>query len=158
MRLKLTQAQANGLGGKRPRRQDRHAREFPTAGCRFEVQQFGAFVRVICTLPFPPSVNAAWRTYRNVTTLSADGKAFRAAVIKVMHGCPSFGDARLRVIVTLNEPDARRRDLGNFDKALMDALKHAGVYDDDSQIDDQRFFRGVKSKPGHVIVEIEKIS
>jgi crossover junction endodeoxyribonuclease RusA len=32
-------------------------------------------------------------------------------------------------------PDRRRRDLDNIQKPVLDALQHAGVYEDDSQID-----------------------
>jgi crossover junction endodeoxyribonuclease RusA len=32
-------------------------------------------------------------------------------------------------------PDHRRRDLDNIQKPVLDALEHAGVYEDDSQID-----------------------
>ncbi len=32
-------------------------------------------------------------------------------------------------------PDRRRRDLDNLLKSVLDALEHAGVYADDSQID-----------------------
>ncbi|WP_159137369.1 RusA family crossover junction endodeoxyribonuclease, partial [Citrobacter braakii] len=31
-------------------------------------------------------------------------------------------------------PDARRRDIDNYNKALFDALTHAGIWEDDSQI------------------------
>ena len=33
----------------------------------------------------------------------------------------------------LYPPDARRRDIDNYNKALCDALTHAGVWEDDSQ-------------------------
>ena len=32
-------------------------------------------------------------------------------------------------------PDRRRRDLDNLQKPTLDALQHAGIYEDDSQID-----------------------
>ena len=32
-------------------------------------------------------------------------------------------------------PDRRRRDIDNVGKALLDALQHAGCFDDDEQID-----------------------
>jgi len=32
-------------------------------------------------------------------------------------------------------PDRRRRDLDNLQKSTLDALEHAGLYEDDSQID-----------------------
>ncbi|MEY4713325.1 MAG: hypothetical protein RIS88_2775 [Pseudomonadota bacterium] len=38
-------------------------------------------------------------------------------------------------------PDRRRRDLDNTLKATQDAMTHAGIWDDDSQIDDLRIVR-----------------
>ena len=42
-----------------------------------------------------------------------------------------------RLIVTIEAypPDKRKRDLDNILKSLLDALQHAGMYPDDSQID-----------------------
>ena len=42
---------------------------------------------------------------------------------------------RLFVKIVAYMPDRRRRDLDNILKALFDALTHAGVWSDDSQID-----------------------
>lgn len=48
-----------------------------------------------------------------------------------------FGNAeRLRVELSVTPPDNRRRDLDNLLKAVLDGLGFAGVYDDDSQIDE----------------------
>lgn len=41
----------------------------------------------------------------------------------------------IRVAIRLTEPDTKRRDLDNLNKVLLDALKKAGVFKDDSQID-----------------------
>jgi Holliday junction resolvase RusA-like endonuclease len=46
------------------------------------------------------------------------------------------GPIRLEAIVT--RPDRRRRDVDNLLKSLLDGLGHAGVYEDDSQIQDLR--------------------
>lgn len=42
---------------------------------------------------------------------------------------------RLAVSIRVYPPDKRRRDLDNLMKCLIDALQHAGMYQDDSQID-----------------------
>ena len=59
-------------------------------------------------------------------------------------------------------PDNRKRDLGNLDKCLLDALTKAGVWTDDSLVDDQRFRRARNEdgslhvvNDGLVIVEID---
>ncbi|WP_407065701.1 RusA family crossover junction endodeoxyribonuclease [Enterobacter kobei] len=39
-----------------------------------------------------------------------------------------------QVEIILYPPDARRRDIDNYNKALFDALTHAGIWEDDSQV------------------------
>ena len=51
-------------------------------------------------------------------------------------------------------PDRRRRDLDNLQKPLLDALQHAGVYEDDSQIDLLVSRRRELATPSRVQVEI----
>ena len=65
-----------------------------------------------------------------------------------------FGAARLRVDIVACMPDKRRRDIDNLSKATLDAMAHARVYEDDSQIDDQRIHRGPQKKGGGLIVEV----
>jgi crossover junction endodeoxyribonuclease RusA len=60
----------------------------------------------------------------------------------------------LGVHVHVGPPDRRRRDLDNTQKALLDSLQHAGVYRDDSQINDLRITRYAPAKGGIVIVQI----
>jgi len=112
-------------------------------------------------LPWPPSVNAVWRSVvrgKFATVYKTDqGKDYEKRVCKIhmLMGKPKLGDARLCVTVEVYPPDRRRRDLGNLDKVLMDSLEKAGVFDDDSQIDDLRFIRKAVEKPGRVIVNIQ---
>ena len=56
--------------------------------------------------------------------------------------------------VTLHPPDHRRRDLDNSMKGLLDALEHAGVYADDSQIDELKIVRGDVMPGGACVLEI----
>jgi len=55
-------------------------------------------------------------------------------------------------------PDKRRRDLDNMLKAVLDALEHAKVYENDSQIDDLRITRLPPEKPGRIIVTVTEIN
>ncbi|NBW20709.1 MAG: RusA family crossover junction endodeoxyribonuclease [Caulobacteraceae bacterium] len=47
----------------------------------------------------------------------------------------------VRVVIEAFPPDRRKRDLDNILKSLLDALTHAGVWEDDSQIEDLRIYR-----------------
>ena len=93
----------------------------------------------ISGLPFPPSVNHYWRHVGNRTLISRTGRAYRQ---QVLHDVEQLGlraitgPIKLEVIAT--RPDRRRRDVDNLLKSLLDALDHAEVYEDDSQIQDLR--------------------
>jgi crossover junction endodeoxyribonuclease RusA len=99
--------------------------------------------RLICalTLPWPPSANKIWRNLvirgTGRTVLSAQGRAYRDTVARIVMESTiarTLEGADLRVSVEAFPPDRRRRDLDNIAKALLDALTHAGVWADDSQV------------------------
>lgn len=93
-------------------------------------------------MPWPPSVNTYWRTVNGRMIISADGRAYRTAVmnqILMQHKQKHF-DGPLQLTVEAYRPDNRRRDLDNLLKATLDSLAHAGVYEDDSQIHDLRIY------------------
>lgn len=116
---------------------------------------------VTLTLQFPPSTNTYWRRVGNKTLLSRRAREYRALVMAdaLTQGAPRLGQARVRVSITLHAPDNRRRDLDNFGgKALLDALVHARVLDDDSQVDALHVIRGAVRKPGSAVVTLEPIS
>ncbi|EBC7336697.1 RusA family crossover junction endodeoxyribonuclease [Salmonella enterica] len=95
------------------------------------------------TLPFPPSVNTYWRSpnkgpLKGCHLVSARGRKYQsdacAAVIEQLRRLPKPSTALAAVEITLYPPDNRIRDLDNYNKALFDALTHAGVWEDDSQV------------------------
>lgn len=115
--------------------------------------------RVVLTLPYPPTVNHYWGTGRKGNRyLLPAAKEFRADVWAVTRSCARFGDARLSVEIWATMPDRRERDLDNIEKAIFDALQHAGVYDKDTQIDRKRSERCGVEKPGRVVIAIEALS
>lgn len=109
-------------------------------------------------LPWPPSVNTYWRRNGHVYFISKAGKDYRStttAIIKALQlGAPVTD--RLSMTVIASAPDRRRRDLDNILKSLFDSLTHAGVYEDDSQIDQLQVWR---EAPGHgrVIVTVKTL-
>jgi crossover junction endodeoxyribonuclease RusA len=102
-------------------------------------------------------VNTYWRRVvigkRAATILSKRGREFRAAAVQLASGHKAPA-GRLAVRVDLHPPDKRRRDLDNCAKAILDALAHAGVFEDDSLIDDLRLVRREIVKGGSAVVSI----
>ena len=94
-------------------------------------------------LPYPPTVNLYWRMFKGRMLLSKHGREYRQAVadaaLERQH--EKFGKARMDVEIHAYMPDKRRRDLDNILKGVLDGLAHAGLYEDDSQIDQLRVFR-----------------
>jgi crossover junction endodeoxyribonuclease RusA len=91
---------------------------------------------MILTIPFPPSINHYWRSFRGRMLISKGGRDYRSGVqaSALVERWASFGSELLTVSIKAYMPDARRRDIDNAFKAPLDALAHAGVYNDDSQI------------------------
>lgn len=94
-------------------------------------------------LPFPPSVNTYWRhpnkgAFAGKSLISAAGRKFQsaacAAIVEQLRRLPKPTSAPAAVEIVLFPPDNRIRDLDNYNKALFDALTHAGVWEDDSQV------------------------
>jgi crossover junction endodeoxyribonuclease RusA len=112
------------------------------------------------TLPWPPSVNHYWRKWRNRMVISEEGRAFRRDVCALRGGGgarkPPMG-GRIALCMDAFPPDRRRRDLDNIQKALLDALQHAGVYGDDSQIDALGVVRREPVDGGRVIVRLAEM-
>ncbi|MGO2304349.1 MAG: RusA family crossover junction endodeoxyribonuclease [Providencia sp.] len=89
-------------------------------------------------LPFPPSVNACWRTVKGRMLLSESGRKFRtnavAAVYDQLRKIPKAITEDVSVIVKMYPPTKQRRDIDNYLKAPFDALTHAGIWSDDAQV------------------------
>jgi Holliday junction resolvase RusA-like endonuclease len=111
-------------------------------------------------LPYPPSLNSLYPTGRDGRRhLSAAGRAYKHAVAEAVRvqtqgmALPLTG--RLVVSVRFCPPDHRVRDImDNPQKCLWDALQAAGVYVNDSQIDEGHVLRGPVRQPACVEVTI----
>ncbi len=113
------------------------------------------------TLGFPPSVNTYWRNIvwrgRPRTLISKKGRAYREEAIwqcRVQRACKGLSQP-LTVNITLNPPSNHRRDIDNYNKALLDALTHANVITDDSLIKRLTVEFGTVTKGGNALVIIE---
>lgn len=109
-------------------------------------------------LPFPPSINGYWRTFRNRQIISKRGREYRAKAIEVMQSLNLNGEnvtERLSVRLKLHPPTLRKYDCDNFTKAVFDALTHAEFWEDDEQVDRLVIEKAEKVKGGKVIVKVE---
>ena len=112
-------------------------------------------------LPWPPSVNHVWRRVGSKTILSADGRKYREAVgqhclMRKIAGARISG--RLSVRILVNPPDRRRRDIDNLTKVPLDALTHAAVWEDDSQIDELYIRRDAVTPGGTITIQIHQLA
>ncbi|NBT57945.1 RusA family crossover junction endodeoxyribonuclease [bacterium] len=99
---------------------------------------------VTIILPWPPSVNTYWRSFRGRVVLSKKGVDYRKAVCEQVaeQAVGKFGSEKIEMSIEAFRPDNRKRDLDNILKSVLDSLAHAGVYDDDSQIHKLTVFWG----------------
>ncbi len=116
-------------------------------------------------LPFPPSVNTYWRApnkgpLKGRHLISAAGRKYQsaawAAVLDQLRRLPKPSTELAAVEILLFPPDARRRDIDNYNKALLDSLTHAGVWEDDRQVKRMLVEWGPVVKGGRVEISITR--
>lgn len=108
-------------------------------------------------LPFPPTVNSYYVKTQRGIYVSKKGRAFREDVADASSEQNVYGlklDVPLTLDVILYPPDNRERDLDNYMKALQDSITQAGVWANDSLIDNLNVHRGVKCAGGACWVRI----
>ncbi len=115
-------------------------------------------------LRWPPSVNCYIRRGNNRSYMTKKGKEFRDASVFEILGRSIHGDrplsgftGRLAVHIELTAPDRRTRDIDNHVKPVLDALEHASVFVNDSQIDELRVTRLHVEPPGCCDVTITQL-
>lgn len=112
---------------------------------------------IVLTLPFPPTINHCYGQRKfGGKYLKPAGVLFKQMVADLVadEGAKTL-TGRVSLFAVAYMPDKRKRDLDNLLKLLQDALTSAGVYEDDSQIDDlhiSRHYEVVKGGQVKVIV------
>lgn len=115
------------------------------------------------TLPYPPSVNHYWRHVRvksghsfcNRVLISEEGRLYRQYILTMSYRLPKFKKQLIEVSIIAHPPDNRRRDIDNLFKSVLDSLAHAGVYEDDSQIQRLTIRKEKPLSGGALIVSIK---
>lgn len=107
-------------------------------------------------LPWPPSNNTYWRHCRGRHYISLKGTNYRQQITDYIEqqNLDIKTTSRIKIVITANPPDKRKRDLDNLAKAVFDSLTHANFWGDDEQIDDFRIRRGEKIKGGSLDITI----
>jgi len=112
----------------------------------------------VIQLPWPPTVNHYYTVARGRKILSEAGRAYKKyactcmMVQRVMKH--SKADAPFGLHILARPPDARRRDLDNLLKPIIDSLVDFGAIPDDYLVDDIHIQRLNKVKDGQIEVEI----
>ena len=114
-------------------------------------------------LPWPPSVNHYWLRTRKGVVIGAAGRQYRHTATVLGRQANMYRGNRpfigpLRVQIEAFPPDRIKRDIDNVFKAPLDALSHAGVWEDDNQVADLRIIRHAPIKGGKLIVTITHLA
>ena len=118
----------------------------------------------VFALPWPPTANNSKIPKRGGKGMvsTPELRAFQlVASIKLRQQWPQGHPMKppYDVLLVFCPPkNVSRFDLGNYEKAPLDALTKAGVIEDDSKIAHQEMFRGEKTGPGQVLVQVSEIN
>ena len=151
----MTDRYANLVTGQTAGRMNDDAK--PSQSKQEEPTRFGI------VLPYPPTANTLYANkIGGGRVLTQKGRIYCNDVsIKVFtqhNRAPIRMTGRLCVNMTVHCPDKQRRDLDNIQKVVWDALGKAGVYADDSQIDELHIYRGSIESMSFIIIGIEQIN
>lgn len=87
---------------------------------------------ITLTLPYPVSTNRLWRAVNGRNIKSAEYRAWEEeAGYMIVSQRPGHIAGKFDLHLTFGRPDKRRRDLGNLEKPVSDALVRFEVIEDD---------------------------
>ena len=88
--------------------------------------------------------------------ISREGREFRDKAVAAVGRVDEKMTGKVEVIMRLCPPNRIRRDVDNYSKAVLDALTHAGVWVDDSQVDRLVLERGPVVRGGRADVVVRE--
>lgn len=114
---------------------------------------------IVLTLPLPPTINHYYGQGRNGKRfIKPAGIEFRKAVSDVVAAAGHKKlEGRVCLFAAIYPATRAKQDLDNRAKAMQDALTEAGVWKDDSQIDELHLIRREVVRGGMVKVVITEL-
>ena len=107
-------------------------------------------------LPYPPSLNALYRTVRGRVLLSREGREYKARIAALLR-LPCFRPLVGPVAVTVRAYRPQRRgDLDNTLKALLDSVQGL-LYENDSQIVELHAHRLDDARNPRVVLTVREL-
>jgi len=86
-------------------------------------------------IPYPPSTNRIWRQGHGRMHKSQEYKdwlALAAWEMRAQLGPKRVIDEPFKIVIRVNRPDRRKRDLDNLIKPILDLIAHYGLIENDS--------------------------
>lgn len=108
--------------------------------------------------PFcPPSVNTYYRRGQSTTYLTKKGKEFKNNMLSHLLGVLKYKEKplenRLKVSIELNFKEKRKRDVDNYNKAILDSFNKV-IWKDDEQIDELTTKKSYGNKENKIVITI----
>ena len=103
---------------------------------------------------WPPTTNTIYRNVNGRTILSARARKFFTDGIRLVEPPKRPINEPVQVHIKLYPPDRRKRDIDNHLKAVLDLMKKAMVWTDDSLVDKLSVSRETVVPKGKFVIEI----
>lgn len=111
-------------------------------------------------LPYPPSNWTLYAPVKSRLVLTQVARDYRSAAVhaaRIQYRGYAPLQGRLKVTMEVHQPYERGLDEDNTKKAVYDALTHALVWKDDSQIDESHWKRVRYAETPHIVLTIEEL-